>query len=219
MSGKVTKPQAGPKVKETKKQAEKDELVAEDGQNDVNSTSSETDAKEQSDQSVSETESTASSEGEKDVEQAPSQASTTDAIDPQLDSQTAEYQQYYAQYQQAYVQQYQQYIQYYSQYGGAAQPPSASAAASDPTQDPIYAYYAETAAANMPKSFDSRRAARQMASYFDPSKYSSVLSPEMQAARQYDKQQQQARLTAKEIQAFKKRKQELKKKKNQWFYE
>lgn len=119
------------------------------------------------------------------------------------------YQQYYQQYyQSAYMQQYQQY---YSQYSGQT-------GSYDPTNDPIYAHYAESATSSIP-TFDQQRAGRQMAYYFDPSKHTAVLSPEMQAARAQEKQQLQARLTSKEIQAFKKKKQELKKKRNQWFYE
>lgn len=117
-----------------------------------------------------------------------------------------------------YVHQYQQYYaQYYSQYMMIPAQKSA---------DPAYELFTgtltpSTTNSSIPAamSFDAGRANRQMTAYFDPTKFQSVLSPEMQAAQRTQKQQQQARLTAKEIEAFKKKKIEKKKSKNRWFYE
>lgn len=123
---------------------------------------------------------------------------------------------YQLQYQQ-YLQQCQQYQQYYSQYYAANAPVNTPA-------DPVYELYTgqpTTSASSQPPaaSFDAGRANRQMAAYFDPTKFQAVLSPEMLAAQQAQKNQQQARLTSKDIEAFKKKKIEKKKGKNRWFYE
>lgn len=133
--------------------------------------------------------------------------------------QEAQAQAYYAQYAQ-YMQQYQQY---YAQYY-----PNVSTNSSVNTTanfvDPAYDYYSSSGysaaiSSNPAASFESGRASRQMTAYFDPTKFQAVLSPEMQAAQRAQKEQQQARLTAKDIEAFKKRKIEKKKGKNRWFYE
>lgn len=133
--------------------------------------------------------------------------------------QEAQAQAYYAQYAQ-YMQQYQQY---YAQYY-----PNVSTNSSVNTTanfvDPAYDYYSSSgysaaSSSNPAASFESGRASRQMTAYFDPTKFQAVLSPEMQAAQRAQKEQQQARLTAKDIEAFKKRKIEKKKGKNRWFYE
>jgi hypothetical protein len=58
-----------------------------------------------------------------------------------------------------------------------------------------------------------------MTAYFDPNKFQAALSPEMLAAQRAQKEQQQSKLTAKEIEAFKKKRIEKKKAKNRWFYE
>ena len=117
-----------------------------------------------------------------------------------------QYQQYYAQY----------YAQYYQQQAVAPQIQA-------PVNDPAYEYYTGTSTNNNNTTptgtFDASRANRQMSAYFDPTKFQSVLSPEMQAAQKAQKEQTQGRLTAKEIEAFKKRKIEKKKTKNRWFYE
>lgn len=114
-----------------------------------------------------------------------------------------------------YMMQYQQYYaQYYSQYYAQPSNPVVS--------DPAYEYYTNTTAATSAApsvSFDATRANNQMNAYFDPNKFQTVLSPEMQAAQRTLKEQQQSRLTAKEIEAFKKKKIEKKKAKNRWFYE
>lgn len=132
---------------------------------------------------------------------------------PTSTNQTQE--EYMKQYQQ-YMQQYQQYYaQYYSQY----YPQSASTAG---TSDPAYEYFTGSSAATTTPptiSFDATRASRQMSAYFDPTKFQAVLSPEMLAAQRAQKEQQQSKLTAKEIEAFKKKKIEKKKAKNRWFYE
>lgn len=121
-----------------------------------------------------------------------------------------------------YVQQYQQYYtQYYSQYMYMPQLQQQSQ-----TVDPAYELFSATGStttnsSSIPAamSFDAGRANRQMSAYFDPTKFHSALSPEMQAFQKSQKQQQQARLSAKEIEAFKKKKIEKKKAKNRWFYE
>ena len=132
---------------------------------------------------------------------------------PTSTNQTQE--EYMKQYQQ-YMQQYQQYYaQYYSQY----YPQSATTAS---TSDPAYEYFTGSSAATTTPptiSFDATRASRQMSAYFDPTKFQAVLSPEMLAAQRAQKEQQQSKLTAKEIEAFKKKKIEKKKAKNRWFYE
>ena len=119
--------------------------------------------------------------------------------------------------QQAYYVQYAQYMQQYQQYyaHNAAVPVP-------PVPDPVYDYYAgniASSASATSTSFESSRASRQMTAYFDPTKFQTVLSPEMQAAQRAQKEQQQSRLTAKDIEAFKKRKIEKKKGKNRWLYE
>lgn len=139
---------------------------------------------------------------------------------PQNSALTPEQEAYYAQYAQ-YTQYMQQYQQYYSQYypAPAAAPPTSTIAAAS---DPVYDYYtgATSSSASAPAtSFESTRANRQMTAYFDPNKFQAVLSPEMQASQRAQKEQQQAKLTAKDIEAFKKRKIEKKKGKNRWFYE
>ena len=134
-------------------------------------------------------------------------------VSPTSTNQTQE--EYMKQYQQ-YMQQYQQYYaQYYSQY----YPQSATTAS---TSDPAYEYFTGSSAATTTPptiSFDATRASRQMSAYFDPTKFQAVLSPEMLAAQRAQKEQQQSKLTAKEIEAFKKKKIEKKKAKNRWFYE
>lgn len=121
---------------------------------------------------------------------------------------------------QMYQQQYQQYYaQYYTQYYQNQPGCNVAAPAPAPINDPIYEHYTATPSIPTSGSFDSSRASRQMSAYFDPNKFHAVLSPDMQAAQQFEKQKQQSRLTAKDIEAFKKRKAELKKKKNQWLYE
>ncbi len=114
-----------------------------------------------------------------------------------------------------YMMQYQQYFtQYYSQYYPQPQPSMPA------TSDPAYEFYTNTTGPVAPAaSFESTRANKQMNAYFDPNKFQAVLSPEMQAAQRAVKEQQQARLSAKEIEAFKKKKVEKKKAKNRWFYE
>lgn len=123
---------------------------------------------------------------------------------------------YMNQYQQ-YMQQYQQYQQYYAQYYNQSYTNY-----SPTTSDPAYEYFTGTTSATTAPpaaSFDASRASRQMAAYFDPTKFQSVLSPEMLAAQRAQKEQQQSKLSAKEIEAFKKKKIEKKKAKNRWFYE
>lgn len=128
--------------------------------------------------------------------------------EPSADQQQQQYMQYMMQYQQYYA-------QYYSQYYSQTQSTTPT------TSDPVYELYSNnlTAPVNPAVSFDATRANKQMTAYFDPNKFQSVLSPEMQAAQKAAKEQQQARLTAKEIEAFKKKKIEKKKAKNRWFYE
>lgn len=118
-----------------------------------------------------------------------------------------------------YMQYYQQYQQQYQQYYAQAQ---TQVQVQEVQNDPVYELYSSGASSSTTPagaSFDAGRASRQMAAYFDPTKFNAVLSPEMQAAQQAQKTQQQARLTAKQIEAFKKRKIEKKKGKNRWFYE
>ena len=117
----------------------------------------------------------------------------------------------------------QQYQQYYAQYYPNTTAPAASTSTLSDS-DPVYDYYSgsTTNSSNHPASstsFESTRSSRQMTAYFDPTKFQAVLSPEMQAAQRTQKEQQQSRLTAKDIEAFKKRKIEKKKGKNRWFYE
>ena len=135
--------------------------------------------------------------------------------------QEAQAQAYYAQYAQ-YMQQYQQYYAQY--YPNVSTNSSVTTVNSANFVDPAYDYYSSSgysaaSSSNPAASFESGRASRQMTAYFDPTKFQAVLSPEMQAAQRAQKEQQQARLTAKDIEAFKKRKIEKKKGKNRWFYE
>lgn len=134
-------------------------------------------------------------------------------------------QQQYIQQCQQYNEHYQQYQQYYAQYYNQSilLPPhissaSASASTTAPASDPAYEFFT-TSTIPSTTSYDSTRASRQLTSYFDPTKFHSVLSPEMQALQQSQKNQQQAKLTGKEIEAFRKRKIEKKKAKNKWLYE
>lgn len=133
------------------------------------------------------------------------------AAEPQIQSP----EEYMKQYQQ-YMQQYQQYYsQYYNQY--YTNNNSAPVAA-----DPAYEYFtgsSTSTTAPPASSFDASRASRQMSAYFDPTKFQAVLSPEMLAAQRAQKEQQQSKLTAKEIEAFKKKKIEKKKAKNRWLFE
>lgn len=135
-------------------------------------------------------------------------------------------QQQYIQQCQQYNEHYQQYQQYYAQYYNQAMPllptiSSASTTAPAPASDPAYEFFTTSTTSTIPSttSYDSTRASRQLTSYFDPTKFHSVLSPEMQALQQIQKNQQQAKLTGKEIEAFRKRKIEKKKAKNKWLYE
>jgi hypothetical protein len=133
---------------------------------------------------------------------------TAAATTTELTPEQVQYMQYYQQYQQ-------QYQQYYAQAQTQTQ-------VQEVQNDPVYELYSSGASSSTTPagaSFDAGRASRQMAAYFDPTKFNAVLSPEMQAAQQAQKTQQQARLTAKQIEAFKKRKIEKKKGKNRWFYE
>lgn len=121
--------------------------------------------------------------------------------------------------QQLYYAQYSQYMQQYQQYYASQLSPAASTTQSS-LSDPVYDYYTGTTETTIPPvSFESTRANRQMQAYFDPTKFQAVLSPEMQSAQRAQKEQQQAKLTAKDIEKFKKRKIEKKKGKNRWFYE
>ena len=153
-----------------------------------------------------------SENSEKEGETGPSVNSAVASGEPQAQSQ----EEYMKQYQQ-YMQQYQQYYsQYYNQYytNNSASVPVAS--------DPAYEYFTGTSSATTAPpatSFDASRASRQMSAYFDPTKFQAVLSPEMLAAQRAQKEQQQSKLTAKEIEAFKKKKIEKKKAKNRWLFE
>lgn len=127
-----------------------------------------------------------------------------------------------AQTQEEYMKQYQQYMQQYQQYYAQYYNPYYTSTPGTTSSDPAYEYFTgSTAGITAPPavSFDASRASRQMAAYFDPTKFQAVLSPEMLAAQRAQKEQQQAKLTAKEIEAFKKKKIEKKKAKNRWFYE
>ena len=139
---------------------------------------------------------------------------------PLTPEQEAQAQAYYAQYAQ-YMQQYQQYYAQY--YPNLSANSSVNTTATANTSDPVYDFYSgsgySASSSNPAASFESGRASRQMTAYFDPTKFQAVLSPEMLAAQRAQKEQQQARLTAKDIEAFKKRKIEKKKGKNRWFYE
>lgn len=120
---------------------------------------------------------------------------------------------------QRYMQQCQQYQQYQQQYY-AQYYNQAVLSSTITTTDPAYEFFTSSNSNNpTTTSYDSTRASRQLTSFFDPTKFHSVLSPEMQALQQSQKHQQQAKLTGKEIEAFKKRKVEKKKAKNKWLYE
>lgn len=124
-----------------------------------------------------------------------------------------------SQSQEEYMKQYQQYIQQYQQYYAQYYCTNNSVPVAS---DPAYEYFTGTSAGTVPPpaaSFDASRASRQMTAYFDPNKFQAALSPEMLAAQRAQKEQQQSKLTAKEIEAFKKKRIEKKKAKNRWFYE
>lgn len=123
--------------------------------------------------------------------------------------------------QEEYMKQYQQYMHQYQQYYAHYYSQNYTSAVST-ASDPAYEYFSGSSAATTAPpavSFDASRASRQMSAYFDPTKFQTVLSPEMLAAQRAQKEQQQSKLTTKEIEAFKKKKIEKKKAKNRWFYE